>query len=103
MESIQPLRGFATHAFVMNRKVKNMESNIHWRYFLSIDEDFGTLSRFIEPCQKNLNAYYYILIVTVLLFVATFYHLNRKSGVYSIKKHDMFVSHADISSSRMVF
>lgn len=34
-----------------------MESNIHWRYFLSIDEDFGKLSRFIEPCQDNLKTY----------------------------------------------
>jgi len=34
-----------------------MDSNLHWKYILALDEDFGRLSRFIEPCQENFNSY----------------------------------------------
>lgn len=34
-----------------------MESNLHWKYFLALDEDFSQLSRFIEPCEENLTSY----------------------------------------------
>jgi hypothetical protein len=34
-----------------------MKSNLHWKYFLALDEDFGQLSRFIEPCRENLDSY----------------------------------------------
>lgn len=34
-----------------------METNFHWKYFLALDEDFGRLARYIEPCENNFTAY----------------------------------------------
>ena len=28
-------------------------STIHWNYFLTLEEDFGVVTRFVEPCKEN--------------------------------------------------
>ena len=32
-------------------------SNIHWNYFLALEQDFGVMTRYIEPCEDNENTY----------------------------------------------
>ena len=33
--------------------LKTPQSNIHWNYFLALEEDFGVTTRYIEPCKEN--------------------------------------------------
>lgn len=33
------------------------ESKIHWNYFLTLEQDFQVLSRYIEPCAANNSTY----------------------------------------------
>ena len=45
-------------ALSYTKKVRKiMETDIHWKYFLALDNDFGVLSRYIEPCAENFNTY----------------------------------------------
>ena len=46
-----------------------MESNLHWKYFLALDNDTTTLSRFIEPCEENLSVF--SLEMTRMIMTAT--------------------------------
>ena len=32
-------------------------SKIHWNYFLTLEQDFQAISRFIEPCEANNNTF----------------------------------------------
>lgn len=41
----------------------------HWYYFLALDNDFGTLARYVEPCSTNLKTY--SLEIARLLMTAT--------------------------------
>src|ERR1700693_737083 len=43
----------------MNQTRFNLPENIrpHWNYFLALEKDVETLSRYIEFCKDNLNTY----------------------------------------------
>ena len=37
--------------------LEHAESSIHWNYFLALEQDFGVITRYIEPCKDNEDTY----------------------------------------------
>lgn len=50
--------------------IKFTESKLHWNYFLALEKDLETLSRYIELCEANLKLPTFSIELAHLLFAA---------------------------------
>lgn len=41
----------------MNQKANIPDTRLHWNYFLALEKDLETVSRYVEFCEDNLNTY----------------------------------------------